>query len=200
MTTILRRLGAAATLAVATACGGPPPPVEPMTVHSDPQGATCTASRDGQPVGETFTTPAPIPVGRARTDVVVTCRRDGYLDTVEEVSPFFEGNAMGAAFVFGGALAAMASATSSANFAYPKWTMVQLTPAAFGTATERDAFYGARRARLEERHKKLIAAARDRCQPNEQDRCDPAVAEATKRRDAAVAALEDQRRAARIGS
>ncbi len=49
-------------------------------VNTTPPGATCTLSRNGQPVATASPTPAIALVDPSGGDLTVTCRREGYAD------------------------------------------------------------------------------------------------------------------------
>jgi hypothetical protein len=56
-------------------------------VTTAPSGASCTLSRDGQPIGNVSPTPGIALVTRTPGEIAVDCRRSGFRDAAAIVSP-----------------------------------------------------------------------------------------------------------------
>jgi hypothetical protein len=50
-----------------------------LTIQTSPSGASCTLERDEETIGVVESTPEEVTLSASRHDIVVTCRKDGYL-------------------------------------------------------------------------------------------------------------------------
>jgi hypothetical protein len=67
-----------------------------VAITSEPAGANCQLSRDGEKIGELSSTPGQVLITRSRVPVSVTCEKPGYqaatvVDTAD-ISPVYAGD------------------------------------------------------------------------------------------------------------
>jgi hypothetical protein len=97
-----------------------------LTFESDPAGAECELRRGGMVLGRT-TTPGAVLVQKTRADIEVTCRKDGYQDSVVMV-PFDMAASTFGNVLIGGGIGLIVDAASGASIKYNPVTTVTLTP------------------------------------------------------------------------
>lgn len=145
--------------ACATVTGGT---TQNMTVESDPQGATCTLSRDGQTIGAINASQQTLRIDRNKKDITVTCNKAGYRESSETVSSEFTGATLGNILV-GGLIGIAIDASSGADNKYPENVTVLLLPERFESAAQRDAYFERIKQRINDNAKALIDKARSSC-------------------------------------
>jgi hypothetical protein len=186
---------AAAVLAVCSGCATiTKGSSQPVTVQTDPAGATCTLTRDGGTVAVVNPTPGTVTVGKSHTDLAVRCTKDGYIDAVGTIGSKFQPMTFGN-ILFGGLVGIVVDAASGATAEYEPTITIVLVPASFPTAGARDAFFDRRRddfraesQRVKERIAKLCS------EPD----CARQAKEAEIQEAAGLARIEEQRKTARI--
>ena len=99
---------------------------QPINVDSDPNGADCTLTREGQALSA-VTTPAPVTVKRNAATIHVVCKKAGYEDGRVIMNSRFE-TASAGNVILGGIIGAMVDASSGANTRYESYVMVRLSP------------------------------------------------------------------------
>jgi hypothetical protein len=88
-------------------------------------GAKCTLiSSEG---AYYVTTPGNAIVHKTKTDLDVSCTKDGFLDAYAKISPHFNGTTVGNVLV-GGLIGIAVDASTGANYNYPSSTIVPLLP------------------------------------------------------------------------
>lgn len=168
-----------------------------VTIASDPPGATCTLTRNGVAVGAVNPTPGSIMLEKSQDDVSVTCKKDGHLDGSAVLSSSFQNMTLGNV-IFGGIIGVAVDSATGAMHEYPSGITVTLTPEIFANEEARDAFFDGRKARIEADAETAVAEARKNCVPDQQD-CDALAAAVNEKRDAELGALEEERKAGKIG-
>lgn len=104
-----------------------------IAVNSDPVGADCTLTREGQSLG-TVKTPGPVTIKRDSRTVHVSCRMPGYEDGKVVLNSRYETATMGN-MLLGGAIGMMVDASTGASNRYDAQVTVPLTPLGGGQAT-----------------------------------------------------------------
>src|SRR6185436_19391524 len=84
-----------------------------VTVRTDPPGATCELSKQGQSLGVVNPTPGTVQLGKGAAALDVSCKRLGYLDATAKVSSSFQGWTLGNA-ILGGIVGIVVDAGSGA--------------------------------------------------------------------------------------
>lgn len=104
-----------------------------VTIETDPPGASCQVTRDGEPVNSLTNTPGMIHIDKSKNNLVVECRKPGYepataIDTAS-VQGWFYGNFAlnGAAFLF--------DLDDGGYVKYHHHVMLTLTPSGSGSAS-----------------------------------------------------------------
>lgn len=97
-----------------------------IAVNSDPAGADCKLTREGQPLG-TVKAPGPVTIKRDSRPVHVSCSMPGYEDGKVVLNSRYETATMGN-MLLGGAIGMMVDASTGANNRYDAQVTVPLTP------------------------------------------------------------------------
>ena len=101
-----------------------------IAVNSDPVGADCTLTREGQSLG-TVKTPGPVTIKRDSRPVHVSCRMPGYEDGKVVLNSRYETATMGN-MILGGAIGMMVDSSTGASNRYDAQVTVPLTLLAGG--------------------------------------------------------------------
>lgn len=96
-----------------------------IAVNSDPAGADCTLTREGQSLG-TIKAPGPVTVKRDSRTIHVSCSMPGYEDGKVVLNSRYETATMGNMFI-GGAIGMMVDASTGASNRYDAQVTVLLT-------------------------------------------------------------------------
>ena len=96
-----------------------------IAVNSDPAGADCALTREGQSLG-TVKTPGPVTIKRDSRPVHVSCRMPGYEDGKVVLNSRYETATMGN-MILGGAIGMMVDASTGASNRYDAVVTVPLT-------------------------------------------------------------------------
>ena len=129
---ILALLSGCATLTKGTS--------QTVTVNTDPTGATCTLTRDAQPLAVVNPTPGSIPISKGAGTVAIICKRSGYLEAAGAMTSEFQAMTFGN-ILFGGLIGVVVDAASGATHEYPAMVTITMIPEEFPTVAERDAFF-----------------------------------------------------------
>lgn len=111
-----------------------------VSVTSEPEGAVCKLTREGQTVGAINPTPGSIEVDRSSDDITVKCDLDGYLTSIGELPSEFEGMTFGN-ILFGGIIGVVVDVSTGASSEYPESINIVMIPASFPSEIERDLFF-----------------------------------------------------------
>ena len=101
-----------------------------IAVNSDPIGADCTLTREGQSLG-TVKTPSPLTIKRDSRTVHVSCSMPGYEDGKVVLNSRYETATMGN-MILGGAIGMMVDSSTGASNRYDAQVTVPLTLLAGG--------------------------------------------------------------------
>ena len=99
-----------------------------IDVSSNPTGAACELTRQGERVGVVNPTPGSVFVERSKHDIHVACDKEGYETGQDVLVSGFEGWTVGN-IVFGGPIGLVVDASSGAINQYPASVVVTLPPA-----------------------------------------------------------------------
>jgi hypothetical protein len=168
---------------------------QPVTVMSEPAGATCELQREGATVGVVNPTPGTVQISKSSRDMTIRCTRPGYSPGLASVASQMQGMTAGNILI-GGFIGLGIDAASGALSQYPTNVTVILPPEDFATQVERDAFFATRIAETHRLFGERSAAARGSCPPGSAPNCDAALASLAAERDTEVARLEALRNAA----
>jgi hypothetical protein len=169
-----------------------------MSVTSEPSGAVCRLTRDGETVGVVNPTPNSVSVSRSTKDLSVRCERDGFQPGVQTVSPNFQAMTLGNLLI-GGVVGVVVDAASGAISQYPTNVHVVLPPAQLA-APNRNEWFDGRRREIVAQYDERLAALRTACERPEaarnrqtQQACREAIDGAAAQREAELRTLEEQR-------
>ena len=167
-----------------------------VTVTTDPAGATCTLTREGETIGVANPTPASVVLEKDSDNVSVICKKDGYFDAGSALSSSFQAMTFGN-IIFGGLIGVVVDAASGAMHKYPASITISLIPKSFPNATALEEFFERRKSRIETDAAAAITEVRKSCDSSEND-CDALVSAINSERDAQLKELETQKKAAKI--
>jgi hypothetical protein len=98
-----------------------------VTVSTDPPGASCKLTRQGETVGAIALTPGSVQVSKSKNDLSVVCEKSGFQTATISKSPSFGGATFGN-IVAGGPIGAIVDAASRANYTYTSEMHVSMAP------------------------------------------------------------------------
>lgn len=93
--------------------------------NTDPSGATCSITREGQSLYSNFTTPTSLQIEKDKDYLTITCEKEGYEKKVINADSDFEGWTFGN-IIFGGIIGIGVDAASGAMNEYPSQIVVPL--------------------------------------------------------------------------
>lgn len=166
-----------------------------IRVETDPPGARCVLKRSGLTVSVIPSTPSTVSVFKQNGELVLTCRKPGYLNVTVDQGAEFSGTVLGN-ILFGGLIGAAVDMGSGATHKYPDSIFLMLIPERFDTAEARDQFFAALIERVERRHLAAIEQERSQCHEND---CSVDVKKLNDAHEARLRAIETQRARATIG-
>ena len=137
-----------------------------VELTTDPPGAHCTLTRNGEVLTTVPGTPATLSVFKGKGNLQLSCRKRGFLvRTIEEGSEF-EDMTLGN-IIFGGIVGVFVDAGSGAMYEYPPAMHITLIPESFADAPSRDRFFDEMRERAHANKKTAAAKLRDTCEASE---------------------------------
>jgi hypothetical protein len=164
-----------------------------VTVNTEPAGAICILSRDGQQIAVVNPTPGTVQIGKAAGTVSVACKKVGYVDAVGTLSSSFQAMTFGN-IIFGGIIGVAVDAASGAMHEYPPMVTITLVPSEFASAAERDAFFDQMKSNLLREADEVRARIKSVCK----DDCDAQLKAVDDGTTAKLAEIEAARSAARV--
>ena len=165
-----------------------------VTVNTEPTGATCHLSRDGQQIAVVNPTPGTIQVGKGAGTIAVNCKKVGYQDSVGTLASSFQAMTFGN-IIFGGIIGVAVDAASGAMHEYPPMITITMLPEAFATAADRDAFFDRMKTTLLQEADEVRARIKAICKTD----CDEQLRAVDAGTEAKLAEIERLRAAARVG-
>ncbi len=100
-----------------------------VSISSNPTGARCELTRDGQTIAVADPTPEIVTIGKSRKDIQVACTKAGYQETTGLLSSDIAGMTFGN-ILAGGIIGVAVDAGTGAMNKYDTQITVPLTPAA----------------------------------------------------------------------
>jgi hypothetical protein len=119
-----------------------------VTLHTDPEGATCDVTRELKTVASLAATPGQVHVDKAFGALDVSCRKTGHQPTELRVDSEVQGWTFGN-ILLGGVVGFAVDAASGAMREYPQFITLTLVPAEFANAEERESYLRERFARFD---------------------------------------------------
>ena len=119
-----------------------------VTLHTDPEGATCDMAREAKIFASLAATPGQVQVGREWGAIDISCRKTGHQTTDLRVESSVEGWTMGNILI-GGIIGFAVDAASGAMRQYPQFVTLTLVPEEFASFEDRDRYAKERLARFE---------------------------------------------------
>jgi hypothetical protein len=194
---LVATLSAAAVLLLSTGCATiTTQPKQAFSVSTEPAGAACTITRAGKVVGIVNPTPGSVQIDKSSAHLHLTCEKEGYLASSATAAAQFQAMTLGNILI-GGLIGVAVDAASGAMYFYPGSAKVVLIPARFGSAEERDKFFGDLEARVRQGAAQALEKLDKNCQQTDHCARDRRAIESS--RDQQLADFERQRLAALIG-
>lgn len=159
-------LAAAAALLIASGCASIVKGTnQSVTVNTEPPGANCLLSRDGQQIAVVNPTPGTIQVGKASGTISILCKKIGHQDAAGTLASSFQAMTFGN-IIFGGIIGVAVDAASGAMHEYPPMVTVTLVPEQFASLRERDDFFDRLKASLLQESVEVKERTRAACTDN----------------------------------
>lgn len=165
-----------------------------VTINTDPPGANCTLNREGAMIGAVAQTPGTLLLEKDKDTVTVSCKKEGYSESIQPLEAAFQGMTFGN-ILFGGLIGVAVDGMSGAMHQYPSLVTVLLTPEAFDSAETRDKFFDRRRLSLLEEHGRTEESILKNCEAAD---CEAQTKVAKEQMNNAVVILEQKRTLARV--
>jgi len=162
-----------------------------VTIITEPTGAKCDLTRDGEIIATASSTPTSVNVDKSKDDISVICTKEGHFDGAKVVESAFQGMTFGN-IIFGGIIGVGVDAASGAMNEYPATVTVVLPPEKFDSASARDAFYDRQVARVTSEAASAVETINEQCDPTNQS-CTSLVTEVEEERDEQIKLFEAQR-------
>ncbi|PJK28922.1 hypothetical protein [Minwuia thermotolerans] len=170
-----------------------------VTVTTDPSGAICELTRDGEVVGVVNPTPGSLVLGKSKDNVSVICEKEGYQNAAGSLPSEFKGMTFGN-IIFGGIIGVAVDAGTGAMNEYPSQVVVRMTPEEFPSAAARDRHFD-RLAEIVRKEAEVATGKIEReCDKSQDDgaTCREAIEAIRKQRDTRLGELELERVQARL--
>lgn len=159
----------AAALALASGCASITKGTsQSVTVNTEPAGANCILSRDGQQIAVVNPTPGTIQVGKASGTISILCKKTRYQDAAGTLASSFQSMTFGN-IIFGGIIGVAVDASTGAMHEYPPMITVTLVPEEFPSVGDRDRFFDAMKASLLQEAKEVKDRIKASCTNNCED-------------------------------
>jgi hypothetical protein len=163
-------------------------------VRTEPEGADCVFSRNGNPVARVNPTPGSILIGKDSGGISVLCRKDGFQDTTGTTGSEFQPMTLGN-ILLGGIVGVVIDASTGAMMKYPDAVTFVLVPHEFGTAADRDLFFADLSRSFLVEYEEVLVRIRKSCTPEDCERQLQAMAVG---RTVKLAEIEQRRVLARV--
>ena len=135
-----------------------------VTLHTDPEGATCDISRESKVVASLAATPGQVTVGREMAAIDISCRKKSYQPSNIRVDSSVEGWTFGNILI-GGIIGFAVDAASGAMRQYPQFITLTLVPEEFSDTAARDLYVKERLDRFNNEGAKATEELNKRCGP-----------------------------------
>ena len=167
-----------------------------VRLTTDPPGANCTLSRNGEVLTTVRATPATLSVFKQKGQLQLVCRKSGYLDHTMQEGSEFEDMTLGN-ILFGGIVGVFVDAGSGAMYEYPSAIHLTLIPESFPDEAAKDRFFDAMREHVNADTEQAKAELRESC---EEADCEARVDRLEAARQARLDEIERQREMAPVGA
>ncbi|MCH9674513.1 MAG: hypothetical protein K0U93_23950 [Gammaproteobacteria bacterium] len=167
-----------------------------VTVETDPAGAVCTLTREGQTVAVVNPTPGTALIGKDKDPIAYVCTLDEYQDASGTLESEFEAVTLGN-ILLGGFVGIAIDAGSGAMNEYPANVRIVLTPSVFPNQLARDVFYDKRRSETTQNFASVREKATEACGAED---CTEKLKKLNDAEAVQLNAIEQQRAAARVSS
>lgn len=194
---LVKRLGFAVALAagLVSGCATVTQGVtQPLTVNTDPPGASCTVNRDDKTMGVVNPTPGTLQLEKGWAALTIACQKEDHGDEVARHDSELQGWTFGN-IIIGGLIGFVIDAASGAMRKYPSFVTVVLTPRAFASAEDRDRYFDTRRERVLREASDAEARLKSSCQP---ETCASQLKALDAARDSELAQIDVRRGQAKI--
>jgi uncharacterized protein YceK len=168
---------------------------QPLTINTDPTGASCTIKKDDQTLGVVNPTPGTVQVEKGWGALTVACQKEDHVDEEARHDSEVQGWTFGN-IIIGGVIGFVIDAASGAMRKYPSFITIVLTPRSFPSAEERDRYFDARRERVLREADESEARVKANCQP---ETCASQLKALDAARQSELAQIEVRRGQAKIG-
>jgi len=165
-----------------------------VLVNTDPQGATCSLTREGKQIAVVNPTPGTITVDKSRKAVAVSCNKSGYQESAGTITSQFQAMTFGN-ILFGGLIGVAIDAGSGAMNNYEPSVTLTLIPSSFGSDAQRDAFFENMKAQLTTQSDQVVERIKKKCSGSA---CDAQLKAAASARQAKLAEIETKRLLAQV--
>ena len=164
-----------------------------VTVATEPSGATCILSRDGQQVAVINPTPGTVTVDKARGTISVGCKKIGFQDSAGALASSFQAMTFGN-IIFGGLIGVAVDAATGAINEYPPMVTITMVPEEFPSVAERDRFFDAMKTTFLTEADEVKQRVKQQCKEN----CDQQLKAVDDGIGPKLAEIESRRFAARV--
>lgn len=165
-----------------------------IQIDTDPTGAQCELTRNGQLVTRIPATPSTVSVYKESGDLKLSCGKPGYLDATLDTASDLQAMVFGN-ILFGGLIGVAIDMGSGANKKYPKAITLTLVPELFASAAERDEYFDRLRQRLNQRAEAQMDKVRQSCEASS---CDEQLAGVRSALERQLDFLDSQKAAVKI--
>ena len=166
-----------------------------IDIRTEPEGADCRFSRDGNAVARVSPTPGPILVGKSAGSISVLCRKNGYEDTTGTIGSGFQPMTLGN-ILLGGIIGVVVDASTGAMTKYPDAVTFLLIPHEFRSESDRDSFFADLGQSFLSGYDEVVGRIRKSCMPED---CERQLQAAEAGRQAKMAEIEQRRLLAKVG-
>lgn len=137
---------------------------QPLTINTDPPGASCAVKKDDKTMGVVNPTPGTVQVEKGWGALTVACQKEDHADEEARHDSEVQGWTFGN-IIIGGVIGFVIDAASGAMRKYPSIITIVLTPRVFPSAEERDRYFDARRDRVVREADETEARVKSACPP-----------------------------------
>lgn len=160
-----------------------------LTVQTEPDGANCELTREGQTIGAINPTPGTVQIDKNKNDIEITCKKKGYSNAVVTVSSTFQSWTVGN-ILLGGLIGIAVDASSGAINEYPSSVELKLMPDKFSSTEDQEDFYEKWRMEVLRNSAKVKIAASKTCI---KEQCDEVSKRIDKETELALAGIDANR-------
>lgn len=165
-----------------------------ISIETQPPGASCKLSRDGQNIGFVNPTPGSVSISKDKDVFNVECELEGHEHTEKSIDSSFQGMTLGNA-ILGGVIGLAVDAASGAMNEYPTSISLRMQPSEFASLRERDAYFDALSNEVKVKSDQLAESKRYACSTSD---CKKKLEKLNLQRETELSAIEVSRQQARV--